>query len=361
MINILNKLMKTLKSFLYLLVVFAIVLSACKKNVHKINDDQIDVQVRSMEDLVVPPDFDWRMSMNSTSTLKATTANYFPASGYSTLAFEDLWPAKGDYDFNDLVVEYRFRTDTVGDKISEIIGTFVFRALGAGTKNGFGFELTGLDKTGFTASGSLVTGGGYISLTDGWEDGHGTTPVVVVVDDLTKVLPLWSNTSNWGIRANPVVVEIKPTPTPGTYDLGDFEIDIDNFNPFMIIDFVNEGRGREVHKVDYPPTDLADQDFFGTVDDNTAVVLGTNRSYRTIDNYPWVIDIPSSVTSPTVETSAFKWAQEKKDINWAYLHFDEWVESGGTLYDGDQDTTHDAWWVGLSSLYRNNLQIYNPQ
>merc|ERR1711991_317750 len=30
--------------------------------------------------------------------------NFFPASGYGTLAFEDLWPARGDYDFNVLVV-----------------------------------------------------------------------------------------------------------------------------------------------------------------------------------------------------------------------------------------------------------------
>jgi len=30
--------------------------------------------------------------------------NFFPAAGYGSLAFEDLWPGKGDYDFNDLVV-----------------------------------------------------------------------------------------------------------------------------------------------------------------------------------------------------------------------------------------------------------------
>jgi hypothetical protein len=27
---------------------------------------------------------------------------------YGTLAYEDLWPSKGDYDFNDLVVDYDF-------------------------------------------------------------------------------------------------------------------------------------------------------------------------------------------------------------------------------------------------------------
>ena len=28
--------------------------------------------------------------------------------GWASLAFEDLWPSRGDYDFNDLVIDYRF-------------------------------------------------------------------------------------------------------------------------------------------------------------------------------------------------------------------------------------------------------------
>ncbi len=35
--------------------------------------------------------------------------NYYPANGPGTLAYEDLWPGKGDYDFNDLVLDYRFK------------------------------------------------------------------------------------------------------------------------------------------------------------------------------------------------------------------------------------------------------------
>ena len=35
--------------------------------------------------------------------------NYSPAEGqFGTLAFEDLWPAKGDYDFNDIVIDYQY-------------------------------------------------------------------------------------------------------------------------------------------------------------------------------------------------------------------------------------------------------------
>lgn len=28
---------------------------------------------------------------------------------HGTLAFKDLWPSKGDYDFNDLVVDYTYK------------------------------------------------------------------------------------------------------------------------------------------------------------------------------------------------------------------------------------------------------------
>lgn len=262
-----------------------------------------------------------------------------------------------------MVVEYRFRTELDGDdKIEQIIGTFIVRALGAGTKNGFGFALTDLDKSKFIVSGALITpttSGGYVSTdTDGWEDQPDNLPVVIVADDLTKVMPLWANTSIYGIRANPQLITIKITPKVGEdilYD--DFAITYENFNPFMIIDFENEGRVREVHKVDYAPTALADLSFFGTSDDNSANVLGTQRTYRSILNFPWVLDIPSNVTSPTVDNSAFNWAQEKKDINWAYLHFADWVENG--TYDLE-DTLHDPWWLGIGSRYRYLPNIYLP-
>ena len=36
-------------------------------------------------------------------------ATYTPSElGAGSYAFEDLWPANGDYDFNDLVVSYRY-------------------------------------------------------------------------------------------------------------------------------------------------------------------------------------------------------------------------------------------------------------
>ncbi len=359
--------MKTLKSFLYLLVVFAIVLSACKKNADEIEDDIViedninpDVQLRNMEDLVIPPTFDWRMTMNPENTLKTSGDTYHPQSGYSTLAFEDLWPSKGDYDFNDLVVEYQFRTNTdANNNITEVVGTFIFRAAGAGTKNGFGFELTGLglyiDSTDVTGHSSLG-GSSYINSTDGWEDGQ-SSPVVIVADDVTQILPLTSNTAGYGgITVPPEIVTITITPKLGVeIDSADFSITEANFNPFMIIDFEQDGRGREVHKMNYPPTDLADLGLFGTDDDYSSTTFGLS-TYKTIKNFPWVLDIPSNVMTPTVDNSVFEYPTEKSDINWAYLHFAEWAESGGV----DYSSSPTQWWIVDNSAYRNYQNIYVP-
>ncbi len=353
--------MKTLKPFLYSLVVFAIVLSACKKNVHKIGDDENpNIQLRNMEDLVIPEDFDWSMTLNATNTLKTSGFTYYPETGYSTLAFEDLWPSKGDYDFNDLVVEYQFRTATnASNNITEIVGTFIFRAVGAGTQNGFGFELTGLglytDSASVSGHSTISGGGSYISSTNGWEDAQ-SSAVVIVAEDVTEILPLWSNTSGYGgIRVPPEIVTITITPSV-EIDSAEFSITKDNFNPFMIIDYKNNGRGREVHLTNKPPTSLADLSLFGTEDDYSSSTFGLS-TYRTIKNFPWVLDIPSTVMTPTADNSVFHYPTEKSDINWAYLHFAEWAESGGTLFGGPAP---DPWWLGTTSGYRNNLNIWVP-
>ena len=72
--------------------------------------------------------------------------NYYPSrSVYGTLAFEDLWPSKGDYDLNDLVVDYHFQIVTnTQNKVVDIKPTFCVRAAGAGYNNGFGFQIDGV-------------------------------------------------------------------------------------------------------------------------------------------------------------------------------------------------------------------------
>ena len=68
---------------------------------------------------------------------------YFPNAGeMSSVAFEDLWPSKGDYDFNDLVVNCQHSYVTsASNQIVDIEMKFYVRHIGASFKNGFGIEL----------------------------------------------------------------------------------------------------------------------------------------------------------------------------------------------------------------------------
>ncbi len=69
--------------------------------------------------------------------------NYYPNDSLNgTLAFEDLWPGKGDYDFNDMVIDYQINQVTNGDnEVVEVFASFTLRAMGASFRNGFGIEL----------------------------------------------------------------------------------------------------------------------------------------------------------------------------------------------------------------------------
>lgn len=68
-----------------------------------------------------------------------------PESFSGTVIYEDLYPAKGDYDFNDLVVEYNYEINK-GDNnyVTDIEAVFTVKAFGASFHNAFGFQFPGI-------------------------------------------------------------------------------------------------------------------------------------------------------------------------------------------------------------------------
>lgn len=271
--------------------------------------------------------------------------NYFPAAGFGSLAYEDLWPGKGDYDFNDVVVDYRFHTVTNAlNKVVEIEAKFVAKASGASLENGFGFNLP-------NASGVLNSGPtNYKFSTNGCRifedfihqnglgDEYGQRkPTIIVFDNFFRIMPNQGS----GIGVNTIeeqvfvpfdTTTIVITPTQPDFSIADFALS--SWNPFII---VNKVRGHEVHLPDLPPTDFADPANFGKWEDNTELQNG--RSYKTMQNLPWGIDIPEP----------FDWPKEKIDITQAYLRFAAWAESGGSEFAD--------WYKNLPG-YRNEDLLY---
>ncbi|NOU47056.1 MAG: LruC domain-containing protein [Bacteroidales bacterium] len=264
--------------------------------------------------------------------------NNYPATGYGTLGFEDLWPGKGDYDFNDLVIDYHFEiTSNVSNFIDTIEAEFIIRAFGASFENGFGFQFNAainandLTVTGYELSES------FIDLNaKGTEIGQ-SKPTIIVYDNAYNQMThpgigIGVNTEITAPYVNPDTLNIRIVVKPNTYTLND--LDIGNFNPFI---FVNKVRSVEVHLPDYEPTDLADQSLFGTMEDNSTPNSG--RYYKTSNNLPWAINIYETFDYPI----------EKQEIIWAHLKFAEWAVSMGVSYPD--------WYRDLNG-YRNNSLIY---
>ncbi len=113
--------------------------------------------------------------------------NFYPASNYGSLAFEDLWPGKGDYDFNDLVLDYRFTLVTnASNKISDIKADFVIKAIGAGFSNGFGFQLPNSNiQNDFLNISGYNLQENYITLNENGTE-SGQDKITVIVFDNSK-------------------------------------------------------------------------------------------------------------------------------------------------------------------------------
>jgi len=265
--------------------------------------------------------------------------SYAPsASGWSTLAFEDYWPIKGDYDLNDLVVNYRYTfIKNAQNNLVEMTGEFLPAAAGAGYKNGFGVQLPVSPSKVVSVTGQSITGS-YIQLaSNGTETGQ-TNTVIIPFDNHENLLKnadgsIQVNTdpAKPKVAATKATVVIKFSTPVATAELG-----VVPFNPFLISD---RRRGYEIHLPNNLPTDKANKAVFGTYDDNSSTTTG--RYYMNKNNEPWALSF----------TDAFSYPIEGKSILDTYLHFLEWAKSGGISYPD--------WYINTAPGYRNNSNIYN--
>lgn len=256
-----------------------------------------------------------------------------------TFAVEDLWPGKGDYDINDLVLEYDFDITKDNDEnIEHITAKFTIRAFGAGFSNGFGFELPGVSPSDIASvSGyDIVNTSTYSLASNGVENGQ-TNATFIVYDNAFRIMThpgsgIGVNTDKPAPYVDPVTItlEIEFADEAVTYS----ELNIGEFNPFIIVD---QNRDMEVHLPNYKPTDLASSSYFGTIDDDTDP--NSERYYKTEDNLFWAINIPARFDYPV----------EKQVIIGAYNHFAEWAQSDGQDYPD--------WYKDLAG-YRNASVIY---
>ena len=221
-------------------------------------------------------------------------------------AFEDLWPAKGDYDLNDAVVDYQH--------------DYIWSALNVGADYKITKEVI-----------NLTTYLNYVTLTSG---------LAVTVNTKTA-----SSSVKMKTIKNSEVSEVQFEQDGNVYLLTDnilanvgtqYIIELyysggiaqnktADVYPFI---YRNEDGGRwEVHIPFEAPTSKMITGYFGTLDDCSDI----NRAvfYVRAGNYPFAFYLSGVNIDPFKNTILLR-ANESKHIDVLYPEFMEWATSGGT-------------------------------
>jgi LruC domain-containing protein len=239
----------------------------------------------------------------------AYSTHYPSLNAYHTIAYEDMWPKRGDYDINDVVVTYNsthFLNNN--NQIVRITDRIIPVWSGGILDVGFGYELgvNAASVSSVTKTSSFVHSNFKYKLSaNGTEQGQ-RRATIMVFDNITS-LGLngggEKHTFTMDIRfSSPVSLSNLTTPP---------------YNPFIVINF---RRGMEVHLPNYKPTDLADFKLFGT--DNDKSDLSKNRFYVSDDEMPFAIIIPG----------VFDITPESMNIAKFYPKFLQWAKSFGVEY-----------------------------
>jgi LruC domain-containing protein len=244
--------------------------------------------------------------------------------GWGSLAFEDLWPYKGDYDFNDLVVNYRYTMMlNLDNKAVKMEARFWIKHVkGASFNNGFGIQFDNLLPSQIESVAGYDIRSDYISLQANGLEENQEKAVVIVFDQSQNYR---NETSKADPNYNELTVMIRFT-EPLDLD----EIGTSPFNPFLIAD---GERSREIHLPDYPITSLGKNNA-----EPGPTNLDVDGNYKSPKGLPWAIAIAHE----------FKYTKEKVEILEGYNHFAKWAESGGELYTD---------WYKDNSGYRNDSKL----
>lgn len=252
---------------------------------------------------------------------------YDPYIGYKVNAFEDLWPFKGDYDFNDVVIKSRSHiTCNAKGMLVDAEVELVLSGLGGTLHSGLAMQFlvpkvtngkmtyTAYDISKYIQSISTVSGPSKAEID------AATSNTIIFVKDIKELYKYQNNGT--GESQTPESLKFKITFKPNTA-ASIFATDLFIYmeNPKEKEDVPN--RAYEIHMSDRPATAAADKSKFGTGDDKSNPE--NNTWYKTELNHPWGIEIYTGKND-------FSHPLEKKSIIEAYPEFGKWAESLGLKF-----------------------------
>ena len=239
-----------------------------------------------------------------------TFVQYQPSqSTRGTIAFEDLWPLKGDYDFNDFVIEVQEVIVTnIDNDIHQI--TFDMRIMGMGGQFNDDFGI------------ALADPQNQISVEV--FSPHNVTHEVVF-DTGVKIFTIrkpkqlfFPNAITDIINAVSDSVYYDPIEIQVVFEVNGALSYPSDYNPKFFIE--QQGNdGHEIHMAGISPSPRMNAFLFGTIDDDTDPSI--NKYFKTENNLPWALYIPTSWNYPL----------EGTDIIDAYDQFAEYAQQNPNL------------------------------
>lgn len=243
-------------------------------------------------------------------------------------AFEDLWPYQGDYDFNDVIVDYQRETIfTQGKKIAESFILKTYQNI-AGNQNGLGVQI---NRTGSGYSDNFESQGSMSCLikkkgSDVFEpveiayepknvNGNNRKPVYLITDNVQE---------NMG-------AEYKLTYTFNYAVDPDKTLGIDIL-PFIYRDLDN-GKRWEVHIAKEKPTFKMDETLFGTGDDASRPNSDQCFIRKGGKQYPFAIRLEGATVNDI--QPLLNPANERKSIDTIYPGYKTWCEKNGNQQYAD--------------------------
>ncbi|NRA54795.1 MAG: LruC domain-containing protein [Gammaproteobacteria bacterium] len=250
-------------------------------------------------------------SVTNSSTL---STSFSPAEGETgTMAFEDEWPLKGDYDFNDAVFNYNIEETKQDGLVKQIVFSVLPVARGAIYDN----SLRLLINTPVSnVSSAVVKYKGTTSELAAIADGNKT--LFIIIDKIEDALPSpkgfkMSNTLSGSPKVTgqlyKVTINFNSPLTPAI-------LGAPPYNSF-IARVLDNGEMLEVHFPGKFPTKQASRRKFGQFDDDSDITQ--DRYYQTKDNLPWAMQMPA----------AWHHTKERVDLSNGYPDILNWASSKG--------------------------------
>lgn len=223
---------------------------------------------------------------------------------HGVYAFEDLWPSRGDYDMNDVVVDFDHELQFKSGKVKKEVFSLTSYQNTVTLKDGLAFKMT-----------PKVSSDKYTILLQRLAPGETEPKRAYFFKQDGDLYYIWDDVKEQ-LGYTYIFSVVYYTPQPMT--------DLVEFEPFIWRELDN-GKHWEMHLPFCKPTKNADTSLFGTKDDKSVPSEGIYYVRNSV--YPFAFYLANAKAADFMETILKE--GENKPISTFYPEFLEWSTSNG--------------------------------